>query len=909
MTGSTARLLLLLLLVWAGAARAELALEQAVGRRVTRVEIRNDSRVPEAEIRDLFLLAPGDAYDPGRVQRGLALLAQKPEIRNALVTGEPDGDGVAVSVHVLPAPLVRSVGFVGHRRVRTGDLESRLRTRIDRPVRRVLLERDVEALRELYAEEGFPEAAVHPRVEPIPPGHWVRVVFEIDEGAPLEIVGFDLPEGLPVDRDRILHLVGLEKGDPASMPRLRRGLERLVRVLRREGYLEARVARARFREARGGVVAVIPLVAGERTYVVIDGVGAWAARPLREIVRAHYGRDMDEGWAQGVAERLEERLRADGYRTAAVEAELGRRYGQKRVAFHVRRGPKVRVEKVRFEGNVSLSARRLRKYMQLAVGGWFGPPPLTDEALDRDLEVLKDLYAAEGFLDARVALLDTRLDEDGRATLLIHVDEGRRYRLGRVSYLCDRAFTPEAAARLSGLAPGEVADPGRIEAARRELLRALERRGYVSAKVVYDTVRDPVGQRLDVTFRVEGGHRAEVGKLVISGNVRTRTEVIRRELTVREGAPWNPEEALRSRQRLFRLGFFRRVEYEPLPGEVDGGVRDVRVLVEEQDAGTASFGAGYGTEEGLKASALVAHANLFGTGRSLEARADYDQIDRSYAVNFREPWFLNRRMDLRLSLLKTLERRESFKRSAYGFQGGLERQLSDRVGATLLYTLERSDLIGVPAEAVLSPVDDEPYWLSALGPLLAWDSRDDPFHPRRGYFHTVQAELAFGGLGSDVTYQRYLARMSGYFSAGRTTLALLAGAGVALDGLRRAEVPVNKRFFLGGRTTIRGFDRDRVGPLTSGGDPVGGDVMAYGRAELRFPLWKQLGGVLFWDGGNVWNRTLDPHPDYTSLRHAAGFGVRYLTPVGPLSLDIGFKLNRKAGEDPSVWHFTVGNVF
>ena len=122
------------------------------------------------------------------------------------------------------------------------------------------------------------------------------------------------------------------------------------------------------------------------------------------------------------------------------------------------------------------------------------------------------------------------------------------------------------------------------------------------------------------------------------------------------------------------------------------------------------------------------------------------------------------------------------------------------------------------------------------------------------------------------------------------------------------ELPVNKRFFLGGRTTVRGYERDQIGPKGEDGTVIGGDLMANFKVELRFPIKGDFGGALFWDAGQVW-RSDAASIDLGDLRSAAGFGLRYRTPVGPVSIDVGFKLDRKEGEDLSKWHFTIGNVF
>ncbi len=891
---------LLLIVAAAPPAPAELA-----GRVVTRIDLANPSRVQDAEVRSLFLLAPGDRYDAGRVQRGLALLSQKVSIRTVLVRGEPDGEGVALHLEVVPQPLVRTVILRGNRALSDARLVGRLRTRVDRPPRDRVLAADARALEALYEAEGFPQARVGWTVEPTGSPHWVRAIFRIEEGEPLPIAAVEA-DGVPLEMPRLLHFLDLRPGDPASRLKLREGVRRVEGVLRREGFPAARAGPARFRAAGPGAVLELPMVSGPATDVRIEGLDEWTAAPLLEVVRSRYGEPLDRAWAERVSAQLVETLRGEGYLGAAVEPTLGERYGRRRVVFHVSRGPQARVEAVRFAGNAAVPGERLQGYMSVIEGGILRRPPFTHAALERDLEALAGYYATLGYLDARVFLTNLEVAAEGLVRLLLTVEEGPRYRWGRVGYRIDGGLSPEEAARAVGLEPGGVANPGAVAEARLALLRALELRGYPEARVECAVERVPDREEVDAECRVWGADAARIGRTVVSGNARTQSAVILRELTLREGEPWSGAEALASRQRLYRLGFFERVRIEQLPPGGEPGVRDVRVEVVEQDAGSVTLGLGYGTEERVKGVGSVSHGNLGGWGRSLGARVDFDHLDRSLAVNFREPWIGGRPMDLRLSVVRSDQDRETFDVTTLGFQASLERTFNEHLKGSIQYSLESNRLRQVaPGSELDTP---EEYILSAFGPVVAWDSRDNPFNPTRGYHHTFQAEVAPAWLGSEVRYERYVASLSGYATAAGVTLAGLARGGFAFTAGGTADLPVNKRFFLGGRTTVRAFARDEIGPRGADGAPLGGDAMLNFKAELRFPLWRSLGGAAFWDAGNVWNRTVEA-PNFTDLRHAVGGGLRYLTPVGPLALDLAYKLDRQRGESPSAWHFTIGSVF
>ncbi|MGE5663377.1 MAG: BamA/TamA family outer membrane protein, partial [Deltaproteobacteria bacterium] len=211
--------------------------------------------------------------------------------------------------------------------------------------------------------------------------------------------------------------------------------------------------------------------------------------------------------------------------------------------------------------------------------------------------------------------------------------------------------------------------------------------------------------------------------------------------------------------------------------------------------------------------------------------------------------------------------------------------------------------------AVLAPEDKEDSNIGALRVLFVLDLRDDPFNPRKGSLNSLSAESAASILGSDVSYYEITGQSSWYFSLFRRATFVASGrGGYAHPYGETVAVPIQKRFFLGGRTTVRGFSEQAIGPRAADGSVIGGDYMVNGNLELRVPL--QGGFILatFLDAGSVWLRGQVPGQDF-DLREGAGLGLRYVTPVGPISFDYGWKLDRRPGESPTEWHFTIGAVF
>jgi outer membrane protein insertion porin family len=192
--------------------------------------------------------------------------------------------------------------------------------------------------------------------------------------------------------------------------------------------------------------------------------------------------------------------------------------------------------------------------------------------------------------------------------------------------------------------------------------------------------------------------------------------------------------------------------------------------------------------------------------------------------------------------------------------------------------------------------------------LIVLDFRDDPFNPKRGMYASGVGELASELLGSQVDYWSLTGQTSFYLPVvRRNSLALSARAGVVLPYGITPEVPIQKRFFAGGRTTVRGFKQDTLGPIGADGAPIGGEFQLILNAEMRVPLQYGFLAAVFVDAGSVWLR--NPSSYGFDLRETAGLSLRYITPVGPLSIDYGWKLEPRPGESAGEWSFTIGMVF
>ena len=429
------------------------------------------------------------------------------------------------------------------------------------------------------------------------------------------------------------------------------------------------------------------------------------------------------------------------------------------------------------------------------------------------------------------------------------------------------------------------------------------------------------GGDADVRIRVLEGPQTRVGRVLVRGAGETRQGVLRRFVDLEPGEPVSRPELLEVERELSRLGIFSRVDVDLAPGELGRQERDVVVRYEEGRSKRVSYGVGYDTDDGARGLVGFAHRNLWGRAWSAQVDARVSERDQRYRLLLGQPYLGRWDVPVTYSLFRFDEDRESFNQQSFGARVEGYRELRQgRFG--LVYDYRIIDLTEV--EIPLNEIErqDREIEVSSLIPNLFLDRRDDPFDPTQGWSSALQLQYAFPAFDTDAHFLKLFVQQTGYLD--------LDGPGVLAGSLRLGAIepleseppesevanpiPIGERFFAGGRTSHRGFERDGLGvrgetllsPLEDP-VPVGGNGLLLANLEYRFRLVGALGGTLFLDVGNVWSDWQEV--DLSEVRTAIGLGVRYRSPVGPIRLEVGWKLDREPGESAAELFINLGNPF
>lgn len=676
------------------------------------------------------------------------------------------------------------------------------------------------------------------------------------------------------------------------------------------GRVEARVSVEVLRSATDppGLDVLFHFEGGPQVELQIVTASRRERRRLRKVLLDLWGESVySEDLYPDSAEAILQDLRARGYDTATVDTEIDvPKDAPKIVRFRVDRGSKVKVGSVAFQGVVQIPEKRIRPFLRTRPTK-ASRQHLVAADLAADASAIRALYQEDGYLQATVdprVRLSVRGDS---ADVLFVVNEGPRFVFGKVEVPEELPVRARMLLEWCGVRPGEPYAPRRRATAESLLRTRLDEEGYPKATVSSTVSFD--GERADIRFAVVPGDRRTIEAVEVVGNDRTRDRVVLSRMALRNGDVLSRSGLLESQRTLYQSGLFQDVRIEASPADASNpGAVALRVGVEEAPHVSLSLGAGYNTETGPHGSFAIGDNNLGGTGRSLSFNTRLGESQRYALLAFTEPRLGGPRQRGVLGLYweRLEETGYTVERKSLGAR--VEMKIAPRWTQYVRYAFQQVDLPYVEDEVAVYEQKLSNLRLGDLSWALVRDTRDDPFDPSRGLYLSFDQRVYAPVLASDASFVKLFFQTSGVLSLPRgMALAGSVRVGAAGGFGSTDRVPLSERFFAGGDSTVRGFARDTVGPMSSRGQPLGGEGLFILNGEWRFPIWKRLRGVVFYDAGNVYYalRDLDP----TDLRHAAGIGLRLSTPIGPLRLEYGRKLDREAGESSGELFFAIGSLF
>ncbi|HKR66297.1 MAG TPA: outer membrane protein assembly factor BamA [Thermoanaerobaculia bacterium] len=933
-------------------------------RPIEQINLRADAGFDTNAVAQEVTLKVGQPVSIRELQSSIKNLFATGNFRDVRVDAANTANGVIVTFSLFLHYRVDAITLEGLKRADRTRAERKLTVHAGDVLSLDAVDDSANAVQESLQQQGYLEATVDPETTFDRARNAADVIFHVTPGARATVSTVSIEGQLaPFTQEQLIGRMKRRPGRTFQLPEAREDAARMKNFLVRRNYRRADVdflghqydpktktVALRYRAQVGPIVKV-----------EVEGVPRKSVRRLLPFAR---NQEYSEDVVDQAADRITEALQQRGYYLATVDTEATLENNVLTTTFHVDPGMRYQLSAVTFSGNHQMPEKELRGIVETAVGGGFKrvlrslfrrPSGVTRAQLTNDRDAIESYYRLNGFSEATVAQPAVLTKADGTMTVDFPITEGPQTLLANVTIEGnDQVLTKELPKLL--LEKGAPLNPQVLHDDVVALQTFYANRGYVEVQIAPRVQISEDRTSATAAYVITEGPRVKVDQVIVRGNTYTDRDVVLRKSELEPGDPFSYTSMLEAQRELYRLGIFNRVEVQAQQTDTTVGDRDVVIQVEEGRNLTLTGSVGLRAERGAtpgsgtdlheRVAIAAAHRNLFGTGRYLGVEAVVSREEQEAFITYREPFISRWNVPLQIQIFQS---DDSTRRGTSILQRGTSievlkvARLQTRWSVRYEYKISKcrhqdeDDLCdeieeGNPIEGVDPSLLN--IQISSISPTFFWDTRDDIIDPHRGFFTSASIEYAFPLFTADAGFWKEYVQGAYYWPVSKRTVVALSGRLGLIQAYAHDEdtgallpVPLSERFTAGGETTHRAFGLDRLGDLCRDEDfneipncrptlfrktktsptlPLGGSSLFLFNAEYRFPIFGTLGGAVFADIGNVF---ADRKIRFGELRYGAGFGLRYLSPVGPLRFDVAMPFDRRWYEDPFQYFITLGYAF
>ena len=645
---------------------------------------------------------------------------------------------------------------------------------------------------------------------------------------------------------------------------------------------------------------------------------------LREIGLAE-GRSLDKALLDQAEQEIKRQYLARGrYGASVVTTVTPLERNRVGVSFSISEGDVTKIRQINIIGNRAFKERDLLQLFVLQTPGWLTWYTKNDQyskqKLSGDLETLRSHYLNNGYVEFDIASTQVSITPDRKDIYItINVAEGDKYTVSDVKVGGEMLLPEAEVRRMIQLKPGDTFSRERLSESTKKITDRLGNEGYAFANANAVPELDKTAKRVALTIMIDPGRRVYVRRINISGNTRTRDEVVRREMRQLEGAYYDSDKIQKSKQRLERLGYFSEVDVETPAVPNTSDQVDANFKVKEKSTGSIMLGAGVSSTEKLVLSGSITQQNIFGSGKHISLQLNTSKISRNIGLSFTDPYYtvdgVSRGFDL-------YDRRINASLLGLGFY------TTNTVGGGVRYGVPLTDVdnlgFGLGAENTKIGVDQSSPQRyqdfvnifgetnTAFPGTIGWirDQRDSAIMPTKGAL--IRASVEAGLPGGTLKYYKLTEQALWYYPISRTFTLMLNGEIGTAKGMGGKPLPFYKNLYAGGVTSVRGYDSYSLGPRDALGSILGGNKRLVGNAEVLFPVPgtgvdRSMRLSVFLDAGQVYGA--DEKIRVSDLRYSTGLSFSWNSPMGPLRLSFGRPLNAKPDDRVQHLQFQFGQVF
>lgn len=874
---------------------------------IAEVRISGLTTISEEKVREVIGIKGGDIYSAGAIEDAKENLRKWGVFDEIEVSQSPTPSGTVVSFQLREAMVVVSINIEGNYPYIENKIRKHLSLHPGDIFTPDVLSKEVDRIKAFYAREGFVGTEVFVNEDHLPEWGGVVLTFHIRRGDAIRYGRINVEGNRAFKKGRIISAINPYR--QFSERRLTDSLRRLKEFYREKGYPKARIW---VRDKRivfdpGRVDLSLGVSEGPHVEVVFRGAPRLSRKLLRRTITILKEGSIDEYEIENSVEALRNLFRERGYPDAKIETtKTETKDGAIVVSFKIDEGGGKWIKHLEFSGNEHVRARDLAKDMKNRgiISG--RQSPYSPDEIPSDNEAILKAMRRHGFLNAHVGEWEVGPTKQGYALdVTVPVEEGPQTIVGEVSFAGNDAFD---VARLLGetkIVPGKPFDePGLAEDLGR-LKGFYADNGFPYADVKQTWRLGDTGQAI-VHYDISEGGQVHIGQILIMGDVLTSQKAIKHAMDIKEGDVFSLRKIIDSQLSIRRLGAFTAVNIETIGLEDHKPTVHLKVKVEEQRPFQVDLGVGYSTDERLTGSLTFTNLNAFGWAKSNSLRLVAGTRLSRAELGWFDPRFLSSSFEMSSIGWIQYRKKPAFAFTQLGGSLGWFRRFK-RFGFFFRYEIDRNYLLS--GSSVAADADSlRNNTVSRITLSSSYDSRDSFSDPKRGFFTVGGADIFNEIKGNRANFVKlYWQGENDLGFLGRFVISTALRFNRIQTIGRGVSVPTNELLFLGGDDTIRGFSEDSLGPADASGNATGARIRWIWNEELRIRIGSNFDLAGFYDMGSLTNNFGDITT--TTIRNSIGLGLRYITPVGPIRADYGFKLDRKSGEPRGRFHFTFGYVF
>jgi len=626
--------------------------------------------------------------------------------------------------------------------------------------------------------------------------------------------------------------------------------------------------------------------------IELEGIEQKETEKVRKLVTLGEGQILNFKRIQETRNRILDFYHRKGFFSSQVEiSQTSLEESKCKILIVIEKKERVKIAEVMIEGNFHLFRERILSLLKTKPGQYFDERKLR-EGMQRVIDrYQKRGYYFASFKEPQIEFFERR---GKRVNIALEIEEGKRIFVSEVNVEGNEHLSSLQILKILKPGVGEVFVPEFLEESIKRLETKYGKTGHLYLRIDRDLEFDREKGQVAISLLIREGPQVRVGKVSIEGNQRSKERVFEHSLLLKEGEVFDVEKMRESWRRIYNLGFFEKVSIDPLPTS-SREVMDLVIQVEEGErTGRLLLGAGYAQNSGWEGMVQIYRDNLWGEGKKISLDWEFAKDKSDYDISFLDRWWQNKDLSLDLSLYNKEHRyydRENYEKRRRG--GKIEWGWPFQKYARCFLGL-RSERINI------SQVDEKPLpegleegWKTRRSLELTLDRdtrvRDEAFNAYKGSYSYLSMETNGGPLlKGDLNFTKYKAELREYWRKDEFWMSPILA--LRLRGRLGERLPSYEKFYVGGQQTLRGYDLNEFS----------GNKMLLGTLELRLPLSKNMSGVIFVDGTQIWHED-SGIPDY---RTGWGFGMRIITPIGPIQLDWGIK---ETGEGK--FYFGIGEAF